>query len=127
MQWMTLFSVMVGGAVGAGLRYGLAGLMAGWVIMGVPLPILVINALGSCLLGVMVEGFALKWTVAPHIHAALTIGMMGGLTTFSTFSMEAYLMIQKHQMAEAAAYIIGSAVVSIAAFAFGMHVIKFFN
>ena len=54
----------------------------------------------------------------------LTVGVCGGFTTFSTFSLESFLMIERGEFGSAAAYIAGSVVVSILALFAGLHLIR---
>ena len=83
-----LFAVFVGGGVGALIRFLLSNALNPVVIsphlLGVPLGTLVANWGGSLLLGILVGLFP----VSTPLKLALTTGLMGGLTTFSTFSIE---------------------------------------
>jgi CrcB protein len=82
-----LFWVCLGGAVGSGLRY----LLSGWVMRqtgpGFPYGTLAVNVLGSFLLGAIMEA-ALMSTFPETLRLALTTGVMGGFTTYSTFNYE---------------------------------------
>ena len=65
-------------------------------------------------MGLIVEASALKLNLSPELRAFLTVGILGGYTTFSTFSLDSALLLQKGQYGQAAAYVIGSVVLSIA-------------
>lgn len=82
-----LFWICLGGAAGSGLRY----LLSGWVMRqtgpGFPYGTLAVNVLGSFLLGAIMEA-ALVSTFPETLRLALTTGVMGGFTTYSTFNYE---------------------------------------
>lgn len=85
---MNIIWIMCGGAVGAGLRY-LSGL--GMVrVLGKEFPYgtLFVNVLGSFLLGFLTVFLANRMTISEDLRLALTIGLLGAFTTFSTFSLE---------------------------------------
>jgi len=115
--------VALGGAIGASLRY-LAGL--GIVRMlghtGFPVAILTVNVLGSLLMGVFVVAAAHKGLT--HLSPLVMTGMLGGFTTFSTFSLEAVNLIERGDLGQAALYVTLSVVVSILALALGMMVTR---
>lgn len=117
----TLFLVAAGGATGAVARY-LLGLQAmrslggGW-----PYGTLAANVLGGFLMGVLAGALALrggadqeKWRVL------LGVGVLGGFTTFSAYSLETALMIERRAYGQAALYSMGSVVLSIAALFAGL-------
>ncbi len=118
-----LLAVGVGGGIGSLARYCLAGWIqpAGsafnWGIFAV-------NILGGLLMGVIVEASALKLSLSPELRAFLTVGILGGFTTFSTFSLDSVLLLQKGEYLTAAAYIIGSVVLSILALFAGLYMVR---
>ena len=118
----TVLAVGVGGGLGALARY----YIAGWVQRGAefPLGIFVVNITGGLLMGMIVEASALRLNLAPDMRSFLTVGILGGYTTFSTFSLDSALMLQKGQYGLAAAYVIGSVILSIAALFAGLWVIR---
>jgi CrcB protein len=75
-------------------------------------------------MGVIVELSALKLSISPELRAFLTVGVLGGYTTFSTFSLDSALLIERGAYASAAAYVIGSAVLSIAALFAGLWIVR---
>jgi CrcB protein len=85
---------------------------------------LIINIVGSFLIGVFVESFALRWNVPQVVRVFLTVGICGGFTTFSTFSLDAYLLLERGELWPAAAYMIGSVVLSIGALLAGLHLMR---
>lgn len=92
---MRLFWICLGGALGTGARY----LLSGWTlrVLGPAFPYgtLIVNVLGSFLLGfLMVLGIETNWMPAT-LRLALTTGVMGGFTTYSTFSYETLQCFQE--------------------------------
>lgn len=119
----TLAAVALGGALGSLLRYFVAS-----SIPSSPFPwgIFVVNVTGGFLMGVIVELGALKLHLAPELRAFLTIGILGGYTTFSTFSLDSVLLIQRGAYGSAAAYVAGSTVLSILALFAGLWAVRAF-
>jgi CrcB protein len=119
----TVFAVGVGGGLGALARYYIAGLVqpAGatfdWGIF-------VVNITGGLLMGLIVEASALKLNLQPDVRAFLTVGILGGYTTFSTFSLDSVLLLQKGEYGTAAVYIIGSVALSILALFAGLWIVR---
>ena len=67
---------------------------------------------------------ALKFNVSPEMRAFLTTGILGGYTTFSTFSLDSALLIERGAYASAAAYVVGSAMLSIVALFAGLWIVR---
>lgn len=112
MSLTTLGAVFVGGGLGAALRWIVATLVApGW---GGPWAIFLINVTGSIAMGVLAGLFAEKWPAPLELRAFLTTGILGGYTTFSTFSLDAVLFIERGQWAQGALYVFGSVIAGIA-------------
>lgn len=103
-----LVSIGAGGALGAMARY----LTTHWVMRitggGFPFGTLAVNVLGSFLMGVLVEVLALRYNLSPAAQAFVVTGVLGGFTTFSTFSLEAGLLMERHAYGQAALYVGGS-------------------
>lgn len=101
--------VFLGAGLGGGFRHGVnvavARLLPG---LGFPLATLIINALGSFLMGVLAEGFALRGAAGHPARLFLTTGMLGGFTTFSTFSLDAISLYQRGEVAVSAGYVAAS-------------------
>jgi CrcB protein len=117
-------AVGVGGALGAMARY----LIAGWVQSpawtGFPYGIFIVNITGGFIMGVLTEAMALRFNVSPEVRAFLTTGILGGYTTFSTFSLEAAMLIERHAYGQAAFYIAGSALLSVIALFAGLWLMR---
>jgi CrcB protein len=76
------------------------------------------------LMGLIVEASALKLNLPPDLRAFLTVGILGGYTTFSTFSLDSALLLQKGAYLQAAAYMIGSVVLSVLALFAGLWLVR---
>jgi fluoride exporter len=119
-----ILAVALGGAIGSVARY-LVGIGAGQLFgLDFPWGTLIINIVGSFLIGVFVESFALKWNLPQVVRVFLTVGICGGFTTFSTFSLDSYLLMDRGELWPAAAYMAGSVVLSIAALFAGLQLIR---
>ena len=123
MQPGIILAVAIGGAVGSLLRYFVASAIQ-QPTMNFPWGIFVVNITGGFIMGVIVELSALKLQISPEVRAFLTIGILGGYTTFSTFSLDSALLIQRGAYVAAAGYIVGSTVLSIAALFAGLALVR---
>ncbi len=108
--------IAAGGAIGAVARHLVAGQVGSLLGHGFPWAILIVNVVGSFLLGVLVEIFALVWSPSMELRAFIVVGVMGAFTTFSTFSMDVVLLYERGQIMNAALYIAASVAFSVIAF-----------
>lgn len=115
-------AVGAGGALGAVCRYllGLLPVSGVQANAGFPLVTFGINVAGAFLIGVIVSLFARNSGLPPHLLLFLKVGVCGGFTTFSTFSLEVLQLIEQGQWFAAAAYATLSVAVCVAATAFGL-------
>lgn len=120
----TLIAVAAGGAIGAALRYLFAAQIGRLLGPGFPWGILATNIMGSFVMGVLVEGLALKWNLSPETRAFLTVGVLGGFTTFSSFSLDTVLLWQRGEIVPAALYVAASVCLSIAALVAGLLLVR---
>ncbi|MEZ5958047.1 MAG: fluoride efflux transporter CrcB [Hyphomonadaceae bacterium] len=108
---MNVLLVAVGGALGAVARYGVGLGAARWLGLAFPWGTLAVNIVG---------GFAMGWLAArvgpeqEALRLALGVGVLGGFTTFSAFSLET-VRLMEHQPGLAALYAAASVVVSVGA------------
>ena len=118
-----VFAVGVGGGLGALLRYYVASLVqpAGYLFNW---GIFFVNISGGFVMGLIVEASALKFNLSPELRSFLTVGILGGYTTFSTFSLDSALLLQRGEYLQAAGYIAGSVVLSILALFAGLWVVR---
>jgi CrcB protein len=120
----SILAVAIGGAIGSVARY-LVGIASGkWFGLAFPWGTLIINIAGSFLIGIFVECFALRWDLPQVARLFLTVGICGGFTTFSTFSLDAFVLMERGATWSAAAYIAGSVVLSISALFAGLQLIR---
>lgn len=106
--------VGLGGAIGSVFRY-LISLIPLNNANGFPFKTLLINILGSFIIG-LITAFAGKRTdISPDMILFLTTGICGGFTTFSTFALESSTLIQNGKLFSAVIYISASIIISIAA------------
>jgi len=116
----SLFLVMAGGAVGSGARYltGRATLAA----FGPAFPwgTLAVNLIGGFLMGALVGTLARLTVPGENWRLLLAVGVLGGFTTFSAFSLDTVTMIQRGNFGIAAIYILVSVIGSCAALFAGL-------
>jgi len=108
-----LVFVAMGGALGAVARYLTIMGVGRLVGTGFPYGTIAVNILGSFILGVLVEIFALKWHVSQEIRAMIVVGMLGAFTTFSSFSLDTILQLERGHLGGAAIYILSSVTFSV--------------
>jgi CrcB protein len=121
----TIILVGLGGAIGSILRY-LSGWFASKYFQGsFPISTLIINILGSLLIGVFI-GILAKFYPENHpLKFLLIIGFCGGFTTFSSFAVENYNLLQNGNQFTAYIYIIASVILTITAVGIGNYLTKF--
>lgn len=112
--------VMVGGAIGAALRYHLGKLALRVAGAAWPWGTLAANILGGLAMGVLAGWLALKATGGEPLRLFLAVGILGGFTTFSAFSLETMLMIERGEMGSALGYVVISVVASVGALGLGL-------
>jgi fluoride exporter len=124
MNLQLMLAVAIGGAIGSVARY-LVGIGSTKLFgLGFPWGTLIINILGSFLIGAFAESFALRWDLPQAVRVFLTVGICGGFTTFSTFSLDSYLLMERGDPGLAAAYVVASVVLSIGALFAGLHLVR---
>ena len=128
---MTRFLLVgLGGAFGSMARYGVgiaaarlapqAGVGASW-----PWGTLTVNVVGGLLMGLLAGWLSLRAGAGQDsVRLFAAVGVMGGFTTFSAFSLEAVLMIERRQFGLAAAYVGVSVVCAVAALFLGLMVAR---
>ena len=105
---MQILLLMIFGALGTLARYGLQGLVQERTGPGFPSGTLAVNILGCFVLGLVAQySFDHLW-VPPQWRLALTIGLLGGFTTFSTFGWETIKMLEDAEWLNAAFYVSSS-------------------
>ncbi|WP_137751985.1 fluoride efflux transporter CrcB [Sphingopyxis sp. L1A2A] len=115
--------VMIGGAIGAGARHLVGQAMLARLGPGFPWWTLAINVVGSLLMGVLIGTLA-RGSSSDTVRLFVGVGILGGFTTFSSFSMEFWMLFERGQNAQAAAYVIASVVGAIAACGVGLFLMR---
>lgn len=120
----SLYAVALGGALGSMGRYLVAGQVARVLGLGFPYGTLAVNVVGSFVIGLLAELFALRFQVTPEWRAFLIVGVLGGFTTFSSFALEIGLMIEKNAFASAFLYVAASLMLGVGALFAGMALVR---
>ena len=121
MNLQFIVAVAVRGSIGSVARYLVA--IGSNKIFGMNFPwgILIINVTGSFLIGALVGLFATRWDLPQAVRIFLTVGICGGYTTFSTFSLDSYYLLERGELGAALLYMIGSVLLSIGALGGGLY------
>jgi CrcB protein len=121
---MSYLVVFVGAGLGGVLRHILNIWIARLAGTHFPMHTFVINITGSIVMGIITALFALKGGATGHLRLFLATGILGGYTTFSTFSLDAVLLWQRHDHLLAACYIGGSVVLSLLGLMAGLWIVR---
>lgn len=120
MGFPMIAAVAAGGAAGAVVRFLVMSGMGHWLGHGFPWGTLVVNIVGSFVLGSLIEIMALVWSPTETMRAFLVVGVLGAFTTFSTFSLDAISLFERGQVISAALYVAASVFVCVLALWLGM-------
>ena len=115
-------AIALGGAAGALSRHYMAAAVSRAFGLGFPYGTLTVNVVGCFLMGLLVEALALRFSITPEARGFLAVGLLGGFTTFSAFSLEVALLYERGQLLLAALYVVASVVLSVAALFGGLAV-----
>ncbi len=102
-----LLLVMFGGAIGAGFRYHVGRVAVQNMGPGFPWGTLIVNLTGGLLMGVLAASLAPDGS-DERLRLFLGVGMLGGFTTFSAFSYETFVLIERGELMLALAYVVAS-------------------
>jgi CrcB protein len=119
-----IFSIAIGGAIGATSRYILSSVIQNISSNNFPYGMLVCNILGSIILGLLYDNLTKADIFTDNIKAFIQIGILGSFTTFSAFSQEAFLMFENANYITAFIFIILSVLLSISGFVLGVNMIR---
>ena len=121
---MSYILVFVGGGMGAMLRHGVNVGAARLFGTGFPFGTLIANVTGSIIMGLLAGYFAFRGDASQAWRLFLMTGVLGGYTTFSAFSLDSMLLIERGQWGLAALYIAASVAISILGLVAGMALVR---
>ena len=116
----SILYVALGGAIGASARHLLGGLIYRAAGPAFPYGTLSANVVGSFLMGILIAWLAARSSGDSAWRLFIGVGLLGGFTTFSSFSLEAILMLEKKAYGAFAAYVGGSVILSLLALMLGL-------
>lgn len=109
---MFLF-VALGGAVGASARYAVGMLTLQFSNGQFPWGTFAVNVAGSFVLGVLAACLAYTWSPSAEFRAFLVVGVLGGFTTFSAFSLDIVILAERSRFDLSALYMLGTLILSV--------------
>jgi fluoride exporter len=121
--------IFIGGGLGALGRWGLSGVIARHWGETFPLGTLIINVTGSCIIGLFagLTGPDGRWFVSSSFRQFFMIGICGGYTTFSSFSLQTLALADDNQWSKAGANVVLSVVLCLAAVWLGDALAQYLN
>lgn len=111
--WFGFLGVFLGSGVGGMARYGVGILVARWTATAFPWGTLIVNVAGAALMGLIMGAFAAREIDNPALRLFLTTGILGGFTTWSTFSLDAVTLWERGEATTAIGYVVASLVLSL--------------
>ena len=124
---MLLIWIAVGGGLGSVLRYLMVTRVDQWNAGALPIGVLSVNALGSFLIGLIAIQLTQQSYLQPELRASLVVGLLGGFTTFSTFSYNSLQLILEGEYISALLNVVLSVLVCIMAAGAGLMLAKSFS
>ena len=121
---MLYLIVFLGAGIGGALRHGVNVGAARLFGYGFPFGTLIVNVAGSFLMGLLAGYFAFRPGVDQHMRLFLTTGILGGYTTFSTFSLDVALLYERGALGLAALYMILSLLLSVGGLFAGLWIMR---
>ena len=125
MDLMTLLAVGGGGALGSMARFAVAQGVGWWLGDGFPYATMKINIIGSFLMGVVTHAAGKVWSPSAPLLSFFKIGVLGGFTTFSTFSLDAVTLMNEGDLIGFTTYVVGSVAASIGGLIAGIWSVDF--
>jgi CrcB protein len=119
-----LLLVMLGGAIGAAFRYQVGRAALGAMGPGFPWGTLVVNLLGGLLMGVLAGIVISDGPADRPLWMFLGVGVLGGFTTFSAFSLDAFALLERGEFAIASAYVVASVAGSVMLLIAGLWLVR---
>jgi CrcB protein len=124
---MLLIWIALGGGLGSVLRYLMVTRVDQWYAGGFPVGVLSVNALGSFLIGLIALQLTQQSYLQAELRTSLLVGLLGGFTTFSTFSYNSLQLILEGEYLSALLNVVLSVVVCIMAAGAGLMLAKSFS
>ena len=121
----SIIAVALGGAIGALLRYFIVNMLNGLNLIFMPIGVLFCNVIGSFLLGIIIAWSLKDPLITENLKTFLQIGILGAFTTFSTFALEVFYIVEKGQYFIAIIYVTLSVLMSISGFFMGFNFYRF--
>ena len=121
---LNLIAIFLGGGIGAVSRFLITLNLTKIYNVNLPIATFLVNIIGSFAIGFLYILFMGKTDLTPALKFALTVGFCGGLTTFSTFSLELFEMISHQQFMQAAIYALLSVLVCLVTTGIGVYCAK---
>lgn len=121
---MSYIIVFVGAGIGGALRHAVNVAAVRLFGYGFPFGTIIVNILGSFLMGLLAGYFAYRTGLSQQVRLFLTTGILGGFTTFSAFSLDTALLIERHSYRMAGSYMVTSVAASVAALFIGLAIFR---
>ena len=126
MSIVSVLLVALGGALGSVCRY-LVGIGAGRLLgPDFPFGTMIVNIVGSFVMGLFIELLAVRFDGSESLRLFVAVGILGGFTTLSSFSLDSVVLFERGAIGAAALYVGGSIVLSLAALIAGLHFVRAF-
>jgi CrcB protein len=124
MTLANLFIVALGGAIGSVCRYMVSVGAGRYLGLDFPWGTMIVNIAGSFLMGIFIELLALKLHASHSVRLFVAVGFLGGFTTLSSFSLDTVVLWERGAVFAAAAYALGSIILSVAGLVAGLAVVR---
>lgn len=112
---LNILLVAVGGAFGSVCRYLTGILMTRLLGPAFPWGTITVNIVGSFAIGLLTELIARRFNASMEMRLLLVVGILGGFTTFSSFSLDTVALVEKGAVTSAAVYVLASVIISLGA------------
>jgi CrcB protein len=116
--------VFVGAGIGGSLRHGTNLVTSKWFGTGFPYGTLTVNVVGSLVMGVFAGYFAFKGEASQPWRLFLATGVLGGFTTFSSFSLDMVALWERNELVFLAVYAAASLVISVVGLLIGLYAVR---
>ena len=124
---MNYLLVFIGGGLGSSLRHTVNVVCTRLFGTGFPYHTFIINITGSTVMGLIAGYLAFQGEASQHWRLFLMMGVLGGYTTFSAFSLDAALLYERGEIGLALGYVLGSVVLSILGLFAGLALVRHFT